>query len=96
MRWIELRFHAANLQSSVSGCNLILAQNFIPFKPQHYQAPDTSLCRAILLESHGQIVYCLLEQARRCGFSLRMGSCFSCLHPHRKDIAARTKRKSGR
>lgn len=62
---------------------------------QTWQAPDLSRCCALRFGQSDNIIYCLVKNPENCGFSLRFGSSFLCLHPKRVEIAAQTARKTG-
>ena len=51
--------------------------------------PDISLCHA-RRSGLGDHVDCLVDYPGRCPHSLYFGSCCFCMHPRRKEIAART------
>ena len=57
---------------------------------QTWRVPDIATCRAARLGHGDEIIYCLMENAQTCGFSLRLGAGFLCLHPKRRQIVAHT------
>jgi hypothetical protein len=62
---------------------------------QTWRVPAIADCRAQRFGPGDDIVYCLVEDSKTCGFSLRFGSGFLCLHPKRGEIVERTALKSG-
>lgn len=60
---------------------------------QLWQVPDCAFCRAIRFGGEDDMVYCLMEDAHRCGYALRFGSGFFCHHPKRGEIMAQTTAK---
>jgi hypothetical protein len=57
---------------------------------QTFRVPKIDKCRGVRFGLGNDIVYCLTAEAHTCGFALRFGSSFLCLHPKRGEIAART------
>jgi len=57
-------------------------------KQQTWRVPKIAQCRAARFGQN--IVYCLVEDAATCGFSLRFGTSFLCLHPKKAEIVTRT------
>ncbi len=55
-----------------------------------WRVPDIANCRAVRFGLNDDIVYCLRDNARSCGYALAFGRSFLCLHPKRGEIVART------
>jgi hypothetical protein len=56
-----------------------------------WRVPQIADCRAVRFGHNAEIVYCLTADPQTCGFALRFGSSFLCLHPKREEIVLRTK-----
>jgi len=56
---------------------------------QTWRVPQISTCHAVRFGRTDDIVYCLTPNPQECGFALRFGSSFLCLHPKRGEIALR-------
>lgn len=63
---------------------------------QTWRVPDIATCRAVRFGHGDEIIYCLMENSQTCGFSLRLGGAFLCLHPKRREIVAHTTFEPGR
>ncbi len=55
-----------------------------------WRVPEIANCRAMRFGANDDIVYCLRDDARSCGYALAFGPTFLCLHPKRGEIVAQT------
>ena len=57
-----------------------------------WRVPRIDKCRGVRFGQSDEFVYCLTADPEGCGFSVRFGSSYICLHPKRGEIATQTGR----